>query len=86
MWTHPQSGSIWIEVGSEETPLEWAHENHGASRGKTSITPGILNTWIGNEADIRLNYGIPTVLRLRAILRVAKSQKRKATLSKLVSF
>ena len=27
-----------------------------------------------------------SVLRLRAILRVAKSQKRKATLGKLVSF
>ena len=27
--------------------------------GFVRVYTGILNTWIGNEADIRLNYGIP---------------------------
>ena len=52
-----------------------------ASRQKRdliTVQPGILNTWIGNEADIRLNYGTPNFH--------PKSEKRKATLSKLVSF
>lgn len=44
-----------------------------------SVDPGILNTWIGNEADIRYSKFL-SVLRLRAILRVAKLQKGKATL------
>ena len=30
-----------------------------SSRKQDVLRSGILNTWIGNEADIRLNYGIP---------------------------